>query len=469
MNQFPTQPLTTTWLTSLRRLTLALALALVVLVWPWYQLRDTLFGTESVENTWPTEGYSMSCAKYIIALEKLRVHAARLQIEYLDQAQLSEAQESLQQWMSILTVQMDTINGLVDRGTLSTRSPQSKASITQLASLTKRVNSALGDGSVSARRYTEFEVNAELAGELANSIVNELYAIDSQYYDEAIQSRNVTLKGIYDAGSAILVVALAALLLTAHALRIRRRALALQANSMAEVQRTAHARSVLLGMVSHELRTPLQTLDATLDLIDIRDPDAVHQGSLERARSSVALMSAELQTLAQYARLTTDDAQQSFEPIPVLDFISRIVRPYEERAALSGQRFVLPEVPDHLSVTADRTRLHQILDNYISNAVKYAGPGDIQIVFKQGQATAGAVNLPITLEVVDQGPGIPPTDLPRVWDPYYRVDHTARDIHGTGLGLAVVRLLAETVHWEVGYRRTSADTTCFYVSFNAMG
>ena len=121
-----------------------------------------------------------------------------------------------------------------------------------------------------------------------------------------------------------------------------------------------------------------------------------------------------------------------------------------ERRVASGPRGV---------AFADRRALEQILTNLLDNASKYTEPGGrIELRVERGRPDQ------VRLEVEDTGIGIPPEDLPRIFERFYRVDKArSRDLGGTGLGLAIVKHLAQAQGGEVSVRSKVGEGTTFTV------
>ena len=98
-------------------------------------------------------------------------------------------------------------------------------------------------------------------------------------------------------------------------------------------------------------------------------------------------------------------------------------------------------------VTADPTRLRQILDNFISNAIKFSPAGGSVRISSESTST-GMVRITVS----DEGPGVPESFLPRLFQRFAQADSgSARSKAGTGLGLAICRELAKLMNCEVGY------------------
>jgi two-component system phosphate regulon sensor histidine kinase PhoR len=120
------------------------------------------------------------------------------------------------------------------------------------------------------------------------------------------------------------------------------------------------------------------------------------------------------------------------------------------------------EVPD-LTARADSDRLQQVLGNLIGNAIKYGrDDGHVEI---SGRLTAGNV---IELRIQDDGPGIPPEALERVFERFYRVDKArSREQGGTGLGLSIVKHIVQSHGGKVWARIELGKGAAFYFTVPA--
>jgi len=110
-------------------------------------------------------------------------------------------------------------------------------------------------------------------------------------------------------------------------------------------------------------------------------------------------------------------------------------------------------------VHSDAIRLHQVLNNFVSNAIKYTGPGVITVSARlttHGFGTMSPVDV-IEVSVSDRGPCIPEAERLTILEPFVRGKRGTNQQKGSGLGLAVVRLLATTACWDVGLRCTTSE------------
>jgi hypothetical protein len=195
-----------------------------------------------------------------------------------------------------------------------------------------------------------------------------------------------------------------------------------------------------VGDVSHELRTPLAALRTELELA--ARPDR----GIEALRTAIADASQEAERLI---RLTEDllllaraDNHQTILRLTCVD-MGELLDTTIIRARLSDREPpILVDCPRGLRVIADADKLLQVADNLLSNAVMHTPPNTpIRVCATQSEDGA------TTIEVIDDGPGLPAEFQPRAFDRFHRTEQArSRESGGTGLGLSIVRAIAEAHH-----------------------
>ncbi len=224
------------------------------------------------------------------------------------------------------------------------------------------------------------------------------------------------------------------------------------------LQSTEEVRRRFVSDASHELRTPLASIQLLADSI-------VHNEEipLEMVREFVSDICAESERLSRITeRLLSLSKLDSLpaptaEPVLVGDVIERVLSSLELVA--EEARVTLryePGEPLYILCTADK--YHQIVYNYLENAVKYTPPGGY------AEIVAFLEEDEVITEVRDNGLGIPPEDLPKVFNRFYRVDDArSREAGGTGLGLAIVRDTARAYGGWVEARNRNTGGAVFAV------
>lgn len=247
-------------------------------------------------------------------------------------------------------------------------------------------------------------------------------------------------------------------------------------NSMAaELERTLHdlqaerdrvaelltARRELVATVSHELRTPVATmrgyLDAALRRADALPPQTA--GDLRVMEHEVLRLQRMINDLFTLASAEVGKVTLNLAPVDLGAAARRVVEMVAPLAWQSAKVEVSAQADADLPpALADADRVEQILRNLIQNAIRHTPPGGIVAVLAEAEAGA------LALRVNDTGSGIDPADLPRIWERFYRADDArTRDYSGAGLGLALVKELAEQMGGGVAVESAPGQGSSFTV------
>ncbi|MXX10552.1 MAG: PAS domain S-box protein [Nitrospira sp. SB0675_bin_23] len=233
---------------------------------------------------------------------------------------------------------------------------------------------------------------------------------------------------------------------------LKQRGFLLVLHDITELQRLEKVRAEFVANVSHELRTPLTAIKGYLETVldETGLESDVHRRFLEIANSHAERMGRLINDLLNLSDIETGKVVLDTAPIILGNFVRDVSAMFEKDAAKKDVKLVNRVAPG-LVVQADRDRLSQILVNLVDNALKYTPQGGT-VSFLAAKTETNQIRVTVR----DTGQGIPPNDLPRVTERFYRVDKArSREEGGTGLGLAIVKHLVQlhggTLHIESEY------------------
>jgi two-component system phosphate regulon sensor histidine kinase PhoR len=219
--------------------------------------------------------------------------------------------------------------------------------------------------------------------------------------------------------------------------RVRRRGdvVGLSLTDAAELQRLTRARQDLVANLSHELRTPLTSLELLAETLVARGPqDPVLAGELTRKiLAEVGTLQQMTQEMLDLSAIESGRLAARLTPVALREIVRRALQVLREQAARRGVELRESIDPD-LRVLADADQAARAVQNVLHNALKFSPDGGQVLLSARAEPDGAGV----VLSIVDQGPGILPSDLGRIFERFYRGD-AARGTAGTGLGLAITR------------------------------
>jgi len=236
-------------------------------------------------------------------------------------------------------------------------------------------------------------------------------------------------------------------------------------HDVSELRRLEQVRTEFVANVSHELRTPLTAIQGYLETL--------LGGALEEranARRFLEIVFRHTERLGRLLNDLTDLSNIELGKVSLKLAPTRLDEVVESVLAIIGPKAdagrvaLATDLPAALRpVLADRDRLAQILINLVDNAVKYTPDGG-RVTVRASERAGGGVEI----AVIDTGVGIPPGDLPRITERFYRVDRArSRELGGTGLGLAIVKHLVLAHGGELRIESEPPRGTTVYVTLPA--
>lgn len=233
---------------------------------------------------------------------------------------------------------------------------------------------------------------------------------------------------------------------------------------MTELRRLEQTRDDFLRAVSHDLRSPLTAIVGNAQMVQrVLEKAGLNQGAAGKAAQSIVTnshrMNGMLTDLSELGRL--EAGQLRTNPVPLdlpsfaIDLKGRLAQPGEADR-------IWVEVPEEVPlVLADVDQLERILRNLFSNALKYSEPDTpVTVTITSGDGR-------VVTAVSDQGPGIPPEDVPRLFQRYYRATSARSRKGGLGLGLYITRMLVEANGGKIWVESEVGRGSTFYFTLPA--
>ena len=200
------------------------------------------------------------------------------------------------------------------------------------------------------------------------------------------------------------------------------------------------ARRHLIAAVSHDLRTPVSSIRAIVEALHDRvvtDPETVER-YVRAMHGEVGRLSSLIDDLFELSRLDAGALRLHLEPGSLRDLLSDTLESLQPRAREKGLRLAGQVDSDLPPVLMDAARIQRVLYNLVQNAIRHTLPDGVIVLEAQELQDA------VQVDVLDSGEGVPPADLPRIFDRFYRGEKSrARDGGGAGLGLAIAKGLVE--------------------------
>lgn len=228
-----------------------------------------------------------------------------------------------------------------------------------------------------------------------------------------------------------------------------------------EAERANKAKTDFLAHMSHDLRTPLNAILRFAQLLDRETLTTEQRDSVRQIVSGGEHLLELISEVIDITRIESGQLSLSPEVVAVADVVQRAVELVKPLAALRGLTLIVEPMPP-AGMLADRQRVHQILLNFLSNAVKYNRPS--------GRITVSFEHVPpgrCRIAVSDTGAGLSEDKLAQLFRPFERLGAEQTTVEGTGLGLALSRILAEAMGGAVGVRSKVDAGTTFWVELRA--
>ncbi|MFN4296653.1 MAG: ATP-binding protein [Brevundimonas sp.] len=228
-----------------------------------------------------------------------------------------------------------------------------------------------------------------------------------------------------------------------------------------EAEAAVAGKSAFVATISHDLRTPLSAILAGAHELELRAQDASSRQNAALIGEAGRMMKTLLDHLLDHAKLEAGRLEMEAQTFNLRQLMARTIRLWQREAVEQGLRLRLEGASQTPAwVTGDPTRLRQVLNNLVSNALKFTQSGDVTVRIRAWEQDPDAAAL--IIEVIDTGPGMDADQLARLFTPFDQTDSGVSARHGgTGLGLSISRDLAHLMGGRLTARSARGQGAAF--------
>jgi signal transduction histidine kinase len=227
-----------------------------------------------------------------------------------------------------------------------------------------------------------------------------------------------------------------------------------------EMGRIDELRRDLMANVSHDIRTPITNIRAYAEMIkDISGNDPVKRNKhLDVIIKETDYMSKLVNEMSELSKMQSGTYTLTYENVDLDEKVKEIMELNAPLIANAGV-IVETEIPGHLMIYADDLKIGEVIQNFLSNAIKHTPAGNhiwIRAKVLEDEET-------VHVEVQDEGEGISAEELPHIWDRYQKSSRSfSRSLSSTGLGLAIVKAILDAHHAKYGVTSKLHQGTTFW-------
>lgn len=211
-------------------------------------------------------------------------------------------------------------------------------------------------------------------------------------------------------------------------------------------------KNAFLGKLGHEMRSSLQVIIGTIDLL-MQDKSISKNDNILRLLRSSEKIERQMRDLSDYAKIDSKETPVNNSTFNLYDLAKDIIQ--DNNIRFSSTEEVLVVGDDNLFITSDREKIAQIIDNLVSNSLKYAKGCTKKLTFTLFKEKI------LSLNMYDEGVGIKPDKLKLIFTPFYRT--SSNDVPGVGMGLAIVKGLTNVLNGQISVDSNIGKGTHFSI------
>ncbi|MHB0755027.1 response regulator [Polaribacter sp. M15] len=226
------------------------------------------------------------------------------------------------------------------------------------------------------------------------------------------------------------------------------------------------AKSYFLSTMSHEIRTPLNAVIGLSHILNDNNPRKDQVENIEALNYSGKILLNLLNNVLDFSKMQSTKIKLDETPIDLLSAIKQIKKVHEASCLQKGIEMNLELDHTIPFVWLDVVRFNQVINNLISNAIKFTQKGTVTLRIKKIHETKDTV-VQLLTEIIDTGIGIPKDKQHTIWEPFTQASSTTNRLYGgTGLGLPIVKNIIETMNSDIFLESTPGKGSRFYFHIN---
>jgi len=226
----------------------------------------------------------------------------------------------------------------------------------------------------------------------------------------------------------------------------------------AQVEQTVSTLREFVADAAHELHTPLTALQANIELAREEKNPSTRTRYLKRAHEQSQRLEGLVQSLLDLSRIEASESRSNFAPVDLTSLVREVGEQFASRAEQTDRSFTMNIPEEFATVLGNETQLRQVVINLLENTLKFTpGSGSISVIMEQADNESRLI-------IRDTGIGIPPEDLPHLFERFHR-GRNAAEYAGNGLGLAIVKAIVSGHGGRVAIQSHAGQGTEVIVTF----
>ncbi|WP_413715383.1 hybrid sensor histidine kinase/response regulator [Serratia ureilytica] len=424
----------------LKRLLIQYTLVFLVLTGGFVWMYEQYFSTShNINSAGPQENYAWAIAKFTIRLAGFNAKIERqLRLGSIDKKELQTELDLL----------FSSSNVLLHKST-STRYLYEEDGY---AETVKRINSSLEDiDDELSKEQTNYAIILKKTEQIEQD--NKKLVVVSDHAE--VRQRNIINQDYINKATSMRfpIATLYFLFLLMLFISYRQ---ALSVNKQLESERNAfNNKNAFLGVLGHELRTSLQAIISSVEVI-LQKKDSIAFTHLERLENAATKMERQMKDLAEFAKVDNGNVEIKISSFNLRNIVNETVEQSISLLSKESVNVTLETVPD-VYIKSDSSRVMQIIENIVTNAIKYTEAGDVHVT-----ATVQGGNK-LIIYVDDTGQGIPKEKIDSIFYPFIRVGDDSK-IPGFGMGLAIVHGVVKAMSGNITVKSNVGKGSQFTIS-----